>query len=47
MSKSQAERKRDERVRRKALGLVRIEFWLRPELAKKLKQYAARIMRSP
>jgi len=34
------ERKRQERERKRGAGLVRIELWLKPDDAKRVKQYA-------
>lgn len=42
--KSSADRKRDERERRKALGLVRVEFWILPKYIERLKRYVEKLL---
>lgn len=37
--KTQTERKREERQRKKESGLVRLELWTKPELAEQVKSY--------
>lgn len=43
VAKSAAERKAAERARRALLGLVRLELWVRPEHAARIKAYAAKV----
>lgn len=46
MGKSPAERKRDERERRQALGLVRVEAWVLPKYVERLKRYIEKLLKS-
>lgn len=43
MSKSATERKRAERERRKALGLVRVEGWIKPEHVARARKFLAKL----
>jgi len=40
------ERKRQERERKRAAGLVRIELWLTPDQAKTVREYAEELRRN-
>lgn len=41
--KSDAERKRDERQRMRAKGLVLVQVWVHPENRERLRKYVARL----
>lgn len=44
---SDAERKRAERERKRAAGLVPVQVWVRPENAQRVREYAAGITSPP
>jgi hypothetical protein len=43
MPKTATQRGQELRARRRKAGLVKIEFWVAPEHAKKLKQYSEKL----
>lgn len=44
-ARSAAQRKSAERERKRALGLVKLELWLRPEHHERVRKYAERVAR--
>lgn len=47
LPRSDAERKRAQRERQRQAGLVKLELWLTPDTAERVRAYADRVRRRP